>query len=76
MEAWWDQCWSNEPMEGNMTPCSWKVTHVPAGFSLESEIRRTRRIQKWVNILHAERTWKECHKAYVGQSKGAGSWKK
>ena len=28
-------------MEGNTASYSWTVTHVPAGFSLESEIRRS-----------------------------------
>ena len=39
MEAWWDQCWLNETMEGNKASSSWTATHVSAGFSLESEIR-------------------------------------
>ena len=48
MEAWLDGCWSNGSTEGNTASCLWIVTHVLAGFSLESEIRCTGRT---VNII-------------------------
>ena len=48
MEAWLDEYWSSESTEGNTASCLRTVTRVPAGFSLESEIRCTGRM---VNII-------------------------